>query len=373
MSYANAAFGPSDGFNVVMSVLHDFAVSTCGWTSNYNTFPYLSISKGDCFANFFFDESQTVDDTENTGSNVAPDYRIRGCLASSFSSISPAANQFLQQPGSLPHFYDVTNPEDQSLMNSNDWTGPYSQYWLFSGADGDPDYIYMIVQKANGRFCYVGFGNVDKKGSTFTPGGGFMDGIYWNWWFRNGASPTPQFNVGSGAGSDSQSGNHSWIGQSNGNHQVYLGSLKSTTPPMGASDGQTGGRGNHYSIAPLMAQSSQYDPVNGLLSVMSVNTALWLHPIFYLGPNPINGSSPLFEIPLFQQADAGVQRLFFFGSLPGRRYISMINRLEAEELAFGSDNWLVFPFKRALPWVPEPFSTKTITSGPYGHAFKINS
>lgn len=371
MAYQNASFGPSDGFNVVMSVLETFAAAQ-GWTINYNTYPYLSLDKGDCFANFYFDISQTVDDTENTGSATAPDYRIRGCLASSFSSISPPANQFLQQPGSLPHFYSITNPEDQSLMVSNDWTGPYSQYWLFSGGDGDPDYIYMVVQKANGRFCYVGFGNVDKKGITYT-GGAFMDGILWNWWFRNGSAPDIVDNRGSGQGSDSQSGDHTWIGQSNGNHQLYLGDLKSTTPPMGASDGQTNGRNNHYTIAPMMAQNGSYNPNLGLLSVMNTNTALWLHPIFYLGPNPINGSTPLFEIPLFQQADAGVQRLFFVGSLSGRRYCSMINRLEAEELAFGSDNWMVFPFKRALPWVPEPFTTKTITSGPYGHAFKINS
>ncbi len=369
MAYSTGSFGGSDGFDVVMTKLATFA-NAQGWSIHNNTFPYLTLSKSDCFASLFFDQSQTVDDSQNTGAGAA-DYRIYGCLGSSYASISPLATQFKQQPGSLPLHYNVSSNEDNSYVNSNDWTGPYSQYWFFSGADGEADYIYMVVQKANGRFCYFGIGTVDKKGATYT-GGGFMDGVYWNWWFDSVHGPNVGGNQGSTMGSDSQGNTQRWMGNQSDMSQVYLGDLGTVSPKVLGWDGQGPGKSDHIPLSPLMASSGKYNTDGGLAATMTPNTAYWLHPIFWLGPNPINGSTPLFEIPVFANA-RDVSRLFFVGSMPGKRWCSMINRLEAETLTFGDDSWLVFPMKRALPWSPEPYTTKTVTSGPYGHAFKINS
>ena len=48
----------------------------------------------------------------------------------------------------------------------------------------------------------------------------------------------------------------------------------------------------------------------------------------------------------------------------------MIGREEAETVTFGTDEWMIFPVKRFLPWNPEPFDQRIVTSGPYGYAIK---
>lgn len=369
MAYENNSFSPTDGFDQVQAKLATFAVAQ-GWTSHYNTSPYLHLSKGDVFVNLFFNTAPTVDDRGNTGSATAPDYTIYGHLSTAFTSNGTNTIQFLNQTGSL---VNGSNLGDSAFVKANDFVGPYSQYWLFSGAGGDPDYIHMIVQKANGRFCYFGFGKLDKKGASYT-GGAFLCATFWHWWFQQGASPGV---VSSGQGSDTQPNSslwagaagagHAFLGDANGNYNIWLGDLDLTFP-MIAHDFQTPGN-SYEGVTPMMARS----PNANLQGLENINVdPRWLHPIFFLGPNPVNGVTPFFELHVPKSASAAGNRSFYMGAVPGYRWCSMINRLEAETVALGSDDWLVFPFKRALPWYPEPFSTKTITSGPYGHTFKKN-
>lgn len=355
MAFATGSFTGADGFDVVMQKLHDFAVTTCGWTSNYNTFPYLSISKSQCWANFYFREDLTVDDTENTG-NPVPDYRIMGHLGSGFTSNVSAATQYISQPGSLVNAMNGGNDAVEQVQ-VNDFKGPYANYWFFSGADGEPDYIIMVIQLANGRFCKLSFGNVDQKGADYV-GGAFLEGIFWNWWFPSGSNPPGENS--SGTGSDYYTGNHKWLGDQSANYNIYLGVLDVVNPMIS--------HALHNTLQPLMFRITLFPSYN-LGSVVGDN---WLYAIFWVGTSPVNGISAMFEVPLFQNVGADT-RLYYIGTLPGVRWLSMMNRFEAEQVMLGSDEWIVFPFKHALPWTSEPFAQKLSSSGPFGYACKVNS
>lgn len=362
MGYSAGAFSGSDGFDVVMTKLHDFAVAE-GWTSHYNTYPYLHVSINDVFVNLFFQTTDTVNDSQNTGNPVA-DYRIYGHLSTAFTSNGTPAVQFLNQTGSLVNASSLANT---AFVKSNDWVGPYSNYWLFSGAVGEAKYIHLVVQKANGRFCMLSFGSLDKKGATYT-GGAFLHGIFWHWWF-DGTVGIPNITT-SAQGSDFQSQGHKWLGDGVGNYNIWVGAAQDAAFPMIAHDFSTGGHAYEGLLA-LMSRQSNVG-VGATLESLSDNQVAWLHPIFFLGPNPVNGVTPLFEIPVMKFVSAD-SRAYYLGAIPGMQWCSMTNRLETEDLSFGSDDWIVFPFKRALPWNPEPYSTKTITSGPYGYACKKNT
>lgn len=353
MPFSTGAFSGGDGLDVVMTKLHDFAVSSCGWTSNYNTYPYLCINKDDVFVNLLFNETPTVNDLHNSGDVAAPDYTIQGHLSTGFTGASPGLTQYLNQPGSL------TTPSQQTCQVScNDMTPPYANYWLFGPGGSDPDYIHMVIQKANGRFCMLSFGKLDKKGSSYT-GGAFLHAIHWNWWFPDGTFPPGEFS--SGTGSDILTPNHKWLGDDAANYNLWLGDLGGAAPMASHSVNST--------MASLMGRPTLFPP--STLEGFGEPYALWLTGIFFLGTNPTNGVSAMFEVPIFMGNGAG--RLYYAGTIPGFRWLSMINRFEGEQVALGSDTWDVFPFKRALPWAPEPYDAKLNTSGPWGFSCKENS
>lgn len=363
MAYLTGSFGGTDTFEDVKSLLHTFA-TTAGWTTNFNTYPYFHLSKGDILVNLYFNESPTVNNSGSGGTTTDPDYTIYGHLSvAPFTTNGSNAVQFLNQPESVVNGGSLSS---SGFVLSNDWTGPYSTYWFFSGADGDSDYIHMVVRKANGHFCMLSFGQLDQKGAGYT-GGGFLHGTYWHWWF-DGTAPS-FFN--SGQGSDAYSNNHRWIGKAQGNYNIWVGSDQDATHPMIAHD--AGGFGVPYTDGIFtLTNLGARNGTGGALEDMDWDNFRWLGMIFLLGPNPVNGVTPLFEIPIVKSVAAD-SRGYYLGSIPGMQWGSMINRLESETLSFGSDNWVMFPFKRLYPWFPEPYSTFSVTSGPYGYACKINT
>lgn len=357
MAYETGVFGGSDDLTDIHALL-ETAAASYGWTKNYGTYPYLGLSVNQCFVNLYFDTAQTQNDIfGSTASAASPDHNIRGHLSSAYNSAPGTdALKYLGQTNS-----QVSTLADADHVFMNDWTPPYSRYWLFTEADGATEkYIHLVVQKANGRFVDIMFGHIDKKGAAYT-GGAYLTGTFWNWWFDSGSWNGVYSHDGSNAFDESH--RHLMHVENNMNYNVFLGDLDSNRVITNANTANVN-RLNKVGISPLNASQSSLGGINR-------NIGGWLGCIYYLGPLPVNGVTPLFDFP-FMWYNTATLRNRFLGNVPDYKICSMIGRLEAEEVTFGSDSYMVFPLKRAIPYIPEPFVEKYVTSGPLGHAYKIN-
>jgi hypothetical protein len=342
MSFQTGTFDGTDTLADVFALLASFAGSN-GWTVHTSTGIDFHASQDECHVSLVGTTTSTMNDQFGpSGSATAPDHRINGRLRADATAFSAA---------------DVTG--NNGRVVSNDWTPPYANYWLFSNADGEAPYIHLVVQRADGRFNHLSFGVVDKKGAAYD-GGAFLHGTYWQWGFSaNTAS-------GGANGSNVSTGSHLYFGSVNdqinfAGHNVFLGDVDADL----VINNNTVVNFTRGKIAPLFAATKS------IASHMSSVQARWLGPFFHLGPNPINGVTPLMEVPVMR-FNTETSRLQYLGSLPDWRYCSMIGRDEGETVNFSSDEWMIFPLKRALPWNPEPFDSKSVTSGPYGVAIKKN-
>lgn len=344
MGYATGSFSGADDFESVYNVLKSFLTSE-GWAVTGSYPAVLSASAGRCHVNLSFINSATLNDSRgSTGLAASPDHRVLGRLGVDATPIVPVA---------------------ATAATSNDWTAPYAKYWLFGAAAGEEKYCHFVVQKANGRFCHLSFGNVDRKGTEYS-GGAYIDALYWGWSFSAANYPTSSL---SGEGSDITASSHGCLGDSGetnsrASYNVFVGDLDPANPVMN----------NSAATSNTTARLATLWNRTGLsLAAISSASARWLGWLFFAGPNPVNGASPVFETPLLKFNPVS-NRAQYLGDIPGRRVCSMIGRNEAEVITYGPDTYMVFPWKRALPWTPEidPWTTKTVTSGPYGYAFKVN-
>lgn len=345
MGYATGSFSGADTFESVYNTLKSFLTSE-GWAVTGSYPAVLSASSGRCHVNLSFSNSATLNDSQgSTGLAASPDHRISGSLHVDATPIAPTTRAAV----------------------SNDWTAPFAKYWLFGSAAGEDKYCYLVVQKANGRFCHIGFGNVDRKGTPYA-GGAFLDALYWGWNFQ--ATSYSSSGTPSGEGSDITGSSHHCLGDTGefttrASYNVFIGDLDPANPVMS----NVGiGANTSARLATLWNRTSMS------LAALSATASRWLGWLFFLGPNPVNGATPLFDTPLLK-VNPTSNRSQYLGDIPGRRVCSMIGRNEAEVITYGADTYMVFPWKRALPWTPEiePWTVKAVTSGPYGYAFKVNS
>lgn len=329
--------GSLDGTATVASLLdlvRNFANGD-GWTTQVIA-GGCHLSKGECHATLIGVTTTTLADTYGTGGNV-PDHQIVGRLRATNVPFTAA---------------EVTG--SASRVVSNDFTPPYANYWLFSGGPGDAPYIHLVVQKASGRFCHLSLGVVDKKGAAYT-GGAFLFGMRYYWAFAsNGAG-------NSSNGSYVPASSHYTPLSSGGpngfaTYNLYMGDVD---PGVIITDN------SNLSFANGKL-TSLYSP--SLSINVSSSSSRWLNPFFHLGPNPLNGVTTLMEAPVMRYS--ANSRLQYLGSVPGWRCCSMIGRDEGETVTFGTDEYMIFPVKRFLPWNPEPYDQKIVTSGPYGYAIK---
>lgn len=334
MAFQSGALDGTATVSSILDLLRAFAQSS-GWTTQLAGTVH-HFSRDECHVNLVAVTSTTINDDGNTGGNI-PDHQIAGRLRAT----------------SAPHTAAEVTGSNQRVV-SNDMTPPFANYWMFSGGPGDAPYIHLVVQKASGRFCHLSFGVLDKKGAAYT-GGAFLFGMRYAWSFVNSAA--------------NQSSNGSNVAGSG--HYTPL----SSGGPTGYATYNlfTGGIDNNV----IITDQSLTTFANGKLSPlyntsMSINvfssSSRWLNPFFHLGPFPLNGVTALMEAPVMRYS--ANQRLQYFGSVPGWRMCSMIGREEVETVTFGTDEYLIFPVKRFLPWNPEPIAEKIVTSGPYGYAIK---
>ena len=354
MAFQSGNFASGDDFQAVYNLLKAFATAD-GWQAE-GSYAEMTLSKGITYATLNFNTGPQVDDGNHTGGLLA-DYHIESFLSRASGAPGPYPASMANYPSSC-----------------NDWTGPYSRYWLFSGAAGDPEYIYLIVQKTNGNFCCFMVGRLDSKGVD-NGGGSFINGVNYKWWFPTGSYLPNNGDQGSDTGSDPFTTDQQFPGDQNSNNQLFVGDI-------------VGAQVNPASPQPFVGYPTPYNvPFNAPKDHMlargghptsaesyGVGSNRWLGDMYWLGPNPVNGVTPLFEVfeAIFDNYN-GSNHYIYLGAYPGYRACSMIGRVEAEQVTFGPDEWLVFPIKRYQPYIPEPFDLKTVTSGPYAHAFKINN
>ena len=342
MAYETGTFAGTETLLDLVTIMKDFAVAD-GWTLDAFAGNTLRMHADQCFANFNINTTATVNDSKgSTGLTASPDHRLEGRLGVDTTA--------------------VTVSGDYRRVSCNDMTPPYSKYWLYSGAVGDPKYIHLVVLKANGRYCHMSFGNLDKKGASYA-GGAYMTAVYWNWWF-NATSISPS---GSNEGSDVRTSSNTFPFGPHQNdrtsYNVFVGDLSSSNKVLSGSTTDS-----YDKLAAVISSQAGRTLNDGNWSAAG---SLALSHIFFLGPVSINGVTPVFECPVYW-TDSATSRVRLLGTVPGFRFASMINRKEGETISFASDQYDIYPFKRALPWYPEPWATKTVTSGPYGLAIKKN-
>ncbi|USN16448.1 hypothetical protein POLUDNITSA_00330 [Brevundimonas phage vB_BpoS-Poludnitsa] len=331
MGYQTGTLDGTANLTTLVGLITAFA-ATQGWTVNGN---YLS--NGDCHATLHTLTTGTMNDTYGpSGSAAAPDHILVGRLNAVNAPMTSA--QVIGSAG----------------VRTNDLTPPYANYWLFSGGVGDPPYIHLVVQKASGRFCHFSFGVLDKKGVPYS-GGAFMIGERYNWGF---SSSSPNSNA---SGSNIDGTGHYYFGSSGSyNQSTYNISMGEIEPGVVIADGPPVSDFPNGILAALFDVGDSFPA--------SIGNARWLGTFFHLGPLPINGVTPLMEVPVLRYSTNA--RVQYFGSLPNWRYCSMIGRDEGETVSFAGEEWMIFPIKRARPWNPEPYAEKIVTSGPYGFAVK---
>lgn len=358
MAYQTGTFTNADDFEDVKDLLQTFAVAN-GWTANNSTYPYLNLTKGACSANFFFDQSPTIDDNQGpTASATSPDFTVRSRLGKTYGGTGSGAVRFNSQPSAV-----------NNANRMNDMTPTYDRYWLFASGTTGPQYIHLVIRKTSGRFCHLSFGEIDKKGMAYT-GGAFLTSMYWQWGFsRSDISGFISSNAFSDQGSSPFAGDHQipfnsygQRGDSSSNVQLRLAdgddfeiAVDDLFNP-------------HDDIVPLFSRSGG---LPGSLNNCNVDNSSWLGWVFHVGPNPVNNTTAMFEQPVMLYDNDGNQRVYQYGTIPGQRLCSMKGRTEAEQISFASENWIVFPWKRSTAWFPEPFISKQCCSGPFAYAYKI--
>jgi len=332
--------------------LEAFAVAN-GWTLDDDSWPNnMSLHNGACYIHF---RREVFNQNDANGIN-RQDNRMVFHLSTGYDGAQPTASlRFSGQPGSL-----VTATDDADLLRTNDLTGPFEAVHLFA-PDTGPAYIYMVIETSksagDGFFSHVYFGEVDKMGMSYTPGGAWAGATFYQWY------PAPI--GGPGINDWSESGNigthHIMFGRdlSAGDNQVHV-------RMDGAMDGIPITRSR---VCPLFTRHR--DPDDPWTDSSSGGI---MDGVFNVGANPVNGVTPLMPIPLIIARESDTTIFSVIGSAVDIRLCSMAGRTAGEEVTFGPDTWKLFPMRRNQPsgLITMPTSPAIDnTSGRYGFAIKL--
>ena len=135
-----------------------------------------------------------------------------------------------------------------------------------------------------------------------------MIGERYNWGFGS-----PEASGTSGSNIDASS--HYYFGRTVSYGQsTYNISMGEIDPGVVISDGPSPSSFPNGILTPLFDVVDSFSP-------MTASSARWLGNFFHLGPMPVNGVTPLMEVPVLRYSPN--QRVQYFGSLPNWRYCSM--------------------------------------------------
>jgi hypothetical protein len=311
MAYQNTS---ATDYDDLLAKLYSFATVTDGnWTGVYNQTGQIAMYADNCYV------ALGTRSGENPISRLGGSYydaQIHGSLSTSLNSGPPY--QYWGHPGS-----PVTTETDSDRVIINDVLGSMTNVWFFSGDTGDPRYIHVIVQSAGDRYAHFSLGNLDKLGMT-TPNCAYLAGMYYEWWPNSGYSNDPA------------DGSHE-IGVLADElySQVYV---PTSVLPAGYPTSYIG-RGIDRLVLVMTRVTSD-------ASQWSAGAGKILDFFFPTDNQLTTGGTALYGIPWFFTEDTTGTSMVFLGNVPGMRIANIANHIPASTLYFGSDEWMIFPWKR---------------------------
>jgi len=325
-----------------------FAVAQ-GWTLQVDEWPnFLQLSNDACHINLRRNII-TVDD-DNGVERI--DTELQYHLSTGYNGVPATGTlKWWQQPDSL-----VAASSSERYIRTNDLTGPFQSVHFFA-PDTGPKYIYVVIETLKngnrGYFTHLFFGNLDKLGQSYSPGGAFATGTRYLWY---GRSPYIDHFV-------------NWDEEQHFMPFSYWNANSRRTQHVRVDGALTGAKIRDDTILPLYFRANDQD--SGPFTVGARSGGM--STLFPLGPNPLNGVSPMMAMPVIGQWGDSSSVYSMLGVLPDIRLISMKGRSAGEEIEFGADTWICFPMRRNDPngeYAVPPSPTIINTSGRYGFAIK---
>ncbi|QZI85675.1 hypothetical protein CPT_Summit_019 [Stenotrophomonas phage Summit] len=238
--------------------------------------------------------------------------------------------------------YVPTDWENQKngsgYQQTNGLTDPIKNFWFFEGEEGDSQYAYVVCEVTTGVFKHFHVGKLKKRGQTYENG----NFVTCSNWYYNSTSVTDQ---------PDSSWHSAPFDDVNNSSNLYNGmvvrlDLGGVSPRWWKSN-------------PYFANSRVNELRVGYRGGDSYGT---IHALKDWGLSTETGRTPL--SPLHTSIYRGDGYYSYIGEPPGVRYIDITNYEGAQELAVGSDTWLVFPVHRKI------FTSQSPYSAAYGLAYK---
>lgn len=308
-----------------------------GWVVNEDNFPtFLALSKGDCYINIRWDQSTTnqVGNVQSAGTNSFNDAfgvpRIDRTVWFHLSSgYTSGGAGWGGQPNSL-----VTSTSINGMFAMmNDLEGPFTSYAFFSGNEsaGDPSYVYMVLETRPGLYHQLFFGNGDIQGLGYAPGCAFLATGFFKWW-PDSTLDNQREDINSAAGDHAFPFGYTPSNSRTFNQtQVYAGGAL----PGALVRGGTFSSGLRSPVVPI---------INTQATGVSQATSMWAR-LPFMPNNAVSGVFNLMPIPLMVVTSELNDPQHYLGQVPNLRMISMVGLRPGQEIQYGEDSWLVYPFR----------------------------
>ncbi|QIN95182.1 hypothetical protein DLP3_019 [Stenotrophomonas phage vB_SmaS_DLP_3] len=228
-------------------------------------------------------------------------------------------------------------PGSSGNQVTNGLTDPIKTFWFFEGTEGGSPYAYVVCEITTGVIKHFHVGKLKKKGQVYETGN-FLTCS--NWYYNH---PTI-----------TQEPDGSW-------HAVPFDDVNNS------SSSYTGMvvRLDLGGISPRYWGSNSYfyaDSNRLRVGFRGGNDYGTIHALKDWGLSVETGRTPL--TPIHTAINRGEGYYSYIGEPPGVRYIDITNYEVGQELAVGSDTWMVFPLHRKI------FTPQTPYTGAYGLAYK---
>jgi hypothetical protein len=299
-------------YDDLLDKLVTFAVAD-GWTQSYNAAGpprQIGIYKDNCHI------SWGARSGENPISRGGSQYDafINGALA---TALLPGSPQYWGHTDSI-----VTTDTDPDRIRVNDLYGSLTNVWFFSGGVGDMDYIHVVVQAGGERYTHFGFGILDSLGQTH-PNTAFACGGYYEWWDASTNCHNPE-------------STYHEFGHLADENYAHIRIMANTLP----SGYPAAGVYRTLNNMTLVMTRANADADHWAASIGKI-----MDFVFPVGNQLTTGGNILYSIPwLFQEA--GSVSHVWLGRLPGMRIANIAQHSPGATLTQGTDEWLIFPWKR---------------------------
>jgi hypothetical protein len=245
-------------------------------------------------------------------------------------SITPANMNIWQHSGSI-----LSSQTDSKRLTINDVWGPMDEVHFF----GDADYILVAIKTAANRYTTFGFGNLDTKGMSADKCG-FAFGHYQEFW------DTTTTSIGGTVRRNCRLGAPNNMLGAQANYYTVLCFI-----PDGVLDTTLGFPSGDLMMSNVLQSNRSIQNVCYLINgpetspTHNSDIAHILDHWHFIRPQATTGGMPLFAVP-FIFADATALLTAWLGEVPGFRLCRITNYSAGESAIYGTDEWLVFPWKQ---------------------------